>query len=69
MISYIRRNFLNLKTDRRGLETLEYAIIAAVFVGLGVAGYNGLFKAVNTTTGDIGSAVTASAPATTTLVQ
>jgi Flp pilus assembly pilin Flp len=68
MWNYVRHHLLALKTDRKGLETLEYAVIAAIIIGVGFAGYNTLFGDVQTATNNIGSSVAASAPAGTTLI-
>lgn len=57
MLTYLGRHVLRLKTDRTGLETIEYAIIAAIVVGVGFVGYNTLFGGVSTATAQIGKAV------------
>jgi Flp pilus assembly pilin Flp len=62
MWNYVRHHLLALKTDRKGLETLEYAVIAAIIIGVGFAGYNTLFGDVQTATTHIGSAITTAAP-------
>ncbi len=54
MLNYIRHHLLALKADRKGLETLEYAVIAAIVVGIGFAGYSTLFSGVNKVTNGIG---------------
>lgn len=62
MLSYIGRHVLRLKTDRTGLETIEYAIVAAIVVGVAFVGYHALFAQVSTTTNGIATSM--AAPAT-----
>ena len=68
MWNYVRHHLLALKTDRKGLETLEYAVIAAIIIGVGFAGYNTMFGDVQKATNSIGASVNASAPSGSTLV-
>jgi Flp pilus assembly pilin Flp len=53
MLTYLRQNILCLKTDRKGLETIEYAIMAAIVVAVAFVGYHTLFGAVSNTTNGI----------------
>lgn len=39
MYEYVR-TWLELKTDRRAVTSLEYGIIAAIIVGVGLAGFS-----------------------------
>lgn len=48
-----RYHMNRLAGDRKGLESLEYAIIAAIVVAVAFVGYHSLFSAVNTATGNI----------------
>lgn len=57
MLSYIGRHVLRLKTDRTGLETIEYAIVAAIVVGVAFVGYHALFNQVSTTTSGIATSL------------
>lgn len=59
MLTYLGRHVLRLKTDRKGLETIEYAIIAAIIVGVGFVGYTTVFKDVsNTMTNTVAAGIT-----------
>ena len=63
MLNYIRHHLLALKADRKGLETLEYAVIAAIVIGVGFAGYNSLFGGVQTLAKGIGTTMNGTATA------
>lgn len=53
MLTYLGRQVLRLQTDRKGLETIEYAIMAAIIVAVAFVGYNTLFSGVSTATSGI----------------
>ena len=57
MLTYLGRHVLRLKTDRTGLETIEYAIVAAIVVGVAFVGYHALFSQVSTTTSGLATSL------------
>jgi pilus assembly protein Flp/PilA len=56
MIEYIK-TWLELKTDRRGVTALEYALIAGVIVATVVAGFTTLGNTLSTKLSTIGASI------------
>lgn len=52
-LTFARYHMNRLAGDKKGLESLEYAIIAAIVVAVAFVGYHSLFAAVNTATNNI----------------
>lgn len=61
MLTHLGYYFLRLKSDRKGLETIEYAIMAAIVVAVAFVGYHEIFNAVNNTTSSIANNLTSTA--------
>lgn len=59
MNDLILKLFCALKTDRRGVTAMEYAVMAGVIIAVVIGGANALFGDVSTTLTNIGAAVKA----------